>query len=180
MRFSALRVSQADLIDKLKKGDITSLNVDIRYSHLMGGEPVQRSLFAPVIEDGFNEMEKQVACFLDEQQNLMLWYRNVQRQDYAVQGWQRHRIYPNFIFAKSAQKNDSDHAKVYVVETKGVHLKNEDTDYKRAVFEICNSKAFDKQIDLAALDRTFKQRETRFEIVFGDEWQKRLGEMLAA
>lgn len=143
-------------------------------------EPVQRSLFDPVIEDGFNEMEKQVACFLDEQQNLMFWYRNVQRQDYALQGWQRHRIYPDFIFTKHAQNKNSDHAKVYVVETKGVHLKNEDTDYKRAVFEICNNKAFDKQIDLAALNRTFKQRETRFEVVFGDEWQKRLSEMLAA
>jgi type III restriction enzyme len=141
-------------------------------------EPVQLSLFDPVMEDGLNSVEKEVACFLDEQSNLMCWYRNVPRQDYFLQGWQRNKIYPDFIFTKNGENNDTDNAKVYVVETKGVHLKNEDTDYKRAVFEICNNKAFDNQIDFATLGRTFKKRDTRFEVVFGDEWQTRLNKMM--
>jgi hypothetical protein len=66
-----------------------------------------------------------------------------------------------------------------VVELKGVHLKgNEDTVYKQSVFEICNQHAYIKQIDLAMLRKTFKQRETRFEMIFDDERQKRITELL--
>lgn len=142
------------------------------------GEAIQRSLFDPVMEDGFNTLERDVACFLDGQEPLFWWYRNVPRQDYYVQGWHRGRIYPDFIFT-TLKDNEADKAKVYVVETKGIQLEgNRDTDYKQSVFEICNKRVNVKQTDFASFNRAFKQHSTRYEVIFGDEWQQRLTEMV--
>lgn len=142
------------------------------------GEPVQRSLFDPVMVDDFNNPEREVAWFLDEQEELFCWYRNVPKQDYFVQGWQRYRIFPDFIFTTQTSDNKDD-TKVFVVELKGIHLKNEDTDYKQTVFEICNQRTNVKQTDFASLNRAFKQHETRFEVIYDNEWQKRLSGLLS-
>lgn len=144
----------------------------------VNGSPLQASLFDYMMEDDFNSLEKDIACFLDEQKDLFFWYRNVSKQDYSVQGWQRGAIYPDFIFAKNTNDNNSD-AKVYIVESKGIHLENQDTAYKQAVFEICNQNANVKQTDMASFSRALKQRTTQFEVVYGDEWQQRLSEMMA-
>ena len=58
------------------------------------------------------------------------WHRNVARADYGLQGWKRGRIYPDFIFATGGNAGKG---RVVVLETKGDHLQNPDTDYKRAV-----------------------------------------------
>ncbi len=54
------------------------------------GSPLQRSLFEIVAEDELNDTEKAVAWYLEEQERLFWWYRNLSRQDYAIQGWRRH------------------------------------------------------------------------------------------
>lgn len=66
--------------------------------------PIQLSLFDPVMEEEFNELEKPVAIYLDKQEKLLWWYRNLSRQDYYVQGWKKHRIYPDFIFTQTDDK----------------------------------------------------------------------------
>ena len=40
----------------------------------------------------------EVASFLDGQGPLYFWYRNVPHRGYYVQGWQKSRIYADFIF----------------------------------------------------------------------------------
>ena len=47
---------------------------------------LQRSLFDFVPEEGFNEMEKSIALYLDGQEKLLWWYRNISRQDYYRAG----------------------------------------------------------------------------------------------
>ncbi|MDP2682084.1 MAG: DEAD/DEAH box helicase family protein [Deltaproteobacteria bacterium] len=136
---------------------------------------LQRSLFEFVPEEGFNEMEKSIALYLDGQEKLLWWYRNLSRQDYYVQGWGKHRIYPDFILADNDEKK-KDYSKVFVVETKGVHLKNEDTDYKKDVFEFCNK--LGRQKDWKELNFEFADRKFEFQVVFGNEWEKRVNEML--
>ncbi len=62
--------------------------------------PIQNSLFDYVPDEDLNDTEKSVAIYLDEQQQLLWWYRNRVRKDFHIQGWQRNKIYPDFIAAK--------------------------------------------------------------------------------
>ena len=134
--------------------------------------PIQRSLFDVIAEEEFNEMEKSVAIYLDEQGKLLWWYRNLSRQDYYIQGWKKHRIYPDFIFADTDDKKQDDYNKIYVVETKGLHLKNEDTDYKNNVFDFCNR--LGQERDWRELNLEFAKKRIEFQVIFEDEWKTRI------
>jgi hypothetical protein len=57
---------------------------------------------------------------------------------YHIQGWKRNKIYPDFIATMVSSESSDDYNAVYVLETKGIHLKNEDTRYKQDVFALCN------------------------------------------
>jgi len=137
--------------------------------------PIQRSLFDVMPEEELNEMEKSVAIYLDEQGKLLWWYRNLSRQDYYIQGWKKHRIYPDFIFADTDDKKQDDYNKIYVVETKGLHLKNEDTDYKNNVFDFCNK--LGQQRDWRELNLEFAKKRIEFQVIFENEWKARINKI---
>ncbi len=137
--------------------------------------PIQRSLFDFVPEEYFNDTEKSIAIYLDEQEKLLWWYRNLSRQDYYVQGWKKYKIYPDFVFADTDDKKQDNYNKVYIVETKGTHLKNEDTDYKKSVFDFCNS--LGKQKDWRDLNSEFAEKRIEFQVVFENEWEKRINQI---
>ena len=63
------------------------------------------------------------------------------------------------------------------LETKGLHLKNPNTDYKKSVFGLCNQHA--KKRAWSQLVPAMRDKEIRYEVVFEDEWKKRLNELLA-
>ncbi|MEO5499423.1 MAG: DEAD/DEAH box helicase family protein, partial [Candidatus Saccharimonadales bacterium] len=67
------------------------------------GQPLKRSLFDYVPKEDINNLEEQVALFLDGQQQLLWWYRNMSKQDYRIQGWKPNRIYPDFLAADRAE-----------------------------------------------------------------------------
>ena len=72
---------------------------------------------------------------------------------------------------------DDGFRRVFVVETKGVHLKeSEDTEYKRSVFDICGEHA--RNTDWAEFVLAMRSKVVRFEVVDEDEWQARLNGML--
>lgn len=138
--------------------------------------PIQKSLFDYVPEENINDLEKSVAIYLDEQEKLLWWYRNMSRQDYHIQGWKRNKIYPDFIAADKQVERD-DYGTVYVLETKGIHLKNEDTKYKQDVFAFCNElgakKAWKELFD------EFPDHNFEFQVVFEDEWQNKVNQLMA-
>jgi type III restriction enzyme len=144
--------------------------------------PIQKSLFDYVPEENINDLEKSVAIYLDEQEKLLWWYRNMSRQDYHIQGWKRNKIYPDFIAATHAnsgaekQEEKDDYGTVYVLETKGIHLKNEDTKYKQDVFALCNElgakKAWKELFD------EFPDHNFEFQVIFEDEWQNKINELM--
>lgn len=139
------------------------------------------NLFEQTNEDELNGLENKVATYLDQQERLFFWYRNRARKDYYVQGWKRGRIYADFIFTLRADETgtEDEYHQVFVVETKGIHLKQSaDTGYKRSVFDICSKHAAKK--DWAEFVPAMRGRVMRFEIVDEDEWQHRLNAMLAA
>lgn len=139
--------------------------------------PIQKSLFDYVPDEDLNETEKTVAIYLDEQEQLLWWYRNRVRKDFHIQGWQRNKIYPDFIAAKSSKAKKDDYETVYVLETKGVHLKeNDDTRYKKNVFALCNElgakKAWKELFD------EFPNHNFEFQVVYEDEWQNEINKKM--
>ena len=90
------------------------------------GGPLEKSLFAPMYENELNQDERDVAIYLDSEDALSWWHRNVARTQYGIQAWQKAKIYPDFIFAVRGKG-------VTVLETKGDQLDNLDTAYKREV-----------------------------------------------
>ena len=100
------------------------------------GKPVQLSLFEPMYEyPSDNELEKNFAHFLDGEKALQWWHRVVARQqgEYYVQGWNKQRIYPDFV---AMAKEVEGMTRVLIFETKGQHLEgNRDTSYKQKVLK---------------------------------------------
>jgi type III restriction enzyme len=138
---------------------------------------LERSLFDFIPQEDFNEVEKSVALYLDEQEKLLWWYRNLSRQDYYLQGWKKGKIYPDFIFADSDSKRKNDYSKVFVIETKGLHLKNEDTDYKKNIFEFCNK--LGERKEWKELFAEFEHNRFEFKVIFEDEWKARINQIFS-
>ncbi len=84
----------------------------------LDGSQFEMNLFDPVPADSLNSLEREVASFLDEQSRLYFWYRNIPRRGHYVQGWQKPRIYADFIFTTNAG-DKRDYRNVFVLETKG-------------------------------------------------------------
>ncbi|MGA3265470.1 MAG: DEAD/DEAH box helicase family protein [Verrucomicrobiota bacterium] len=141
----------------------------------LDGNQFEMSLFDPVPADTMNSLEHKVASFLDEQSHLYFWYRNIPHYGYYVQGWQKSRIYADFIFTTNGGTKGN-FRKVFVLETKGLHLKNENTAYKQSVFALCNQHA--KKKSWNELVPAMRDKEISYEVVFQDEWEKRLNELL--
>ncbi len=136
---------------------------------------IQRSLFDIVPEENINELEKSVAIYLDQQEKLLWWYRNMSKQDYHIQGWKRNKIYPDFIAAEVNSDDKTDYGNVYVLETKGLHLKNEDTKYKQDVFALCNELGIKKA--WKELDLDFPDKKMQFQVIFEDEWKSKINKI---
>ncbi len=143
------------------------------------GQPYQMSLFDDVLEEDLNDLEGAVASYMEDQEELFFWYKNAPRKDYRVQGWKRERIYADFIFALTSEgePKSAPYDRVYVVETKGAHLKNEDTAYKRSVFNRCTELA--RESNWADFAPEMKSKRMRFEVVAEEAWRGRLNRLLA-
>lgn len=141
----------------------------------ISNEPLQSSLFDFVPKEDFNDVERDVAWYLEDQEKMFFWFRNRARNDYSVQGWKKQKIYPDFLFTTNQNKK-SVIDKLYLVETKGLHLKdNEDTQYKKSVFDLCNELAEIKNLDDLGLE--LQNIPIKFEVLYEDEWKRKLNEM---
>ena len=99
------------------------------------GKPAQLSLFEPVYRYQFDSaLERSFALYLDERKALRWWHRVAARQggDWYLRGWQPERIWPDFVALDSGA---ADRRRLLVFETKGAHLDNPDTDYKKRVLD---------------------------------------------
>jgi type III restriction enzyme len=115
-------------------------------------QPLSKSVFEPVYEDDYSSKdERDVAVQLDGEAAVTWWHRNVAKSGYGLQGWQRQKIYPDFIFASS---QDAGPKRIVVLETKGDHLGgNVDTTYKASVMELlAGSFNWDQTQPAGALD----------------------------
>jgi type III restriction enzyme len=93
------------------------------------GLPLQKSLFFPAYRGDMNEDEADFACYADGQAAIEWWHRNVARRDYFLQGWQKNKVYPDFLFAYEAGGGKR---RLAVWELKGEHLKGDDDSLYKA------------------------------------------------
>ena len=130
-------------------------------------KPVQHSLFDTVYKKDFNGLEKNFALYLEKNKAIHWWHRIAARQAYFLQGWRRHRVYPDFVACKQ------DDGTLLIVEIKGKHLqKNEDTEYKKKLLDIL------EETYATALDRgTMEVKETpgqykmKLRMMFENNWK---------
>ena len=123
-----------------------------------GGTPVQLSLFDKVFEKQFDsELEMDFAFHLEKQP--LKWWHRVRREFYVL-GWRRQRIYPDFVTFADRHFG--------MFETKGNHLKNEDSQYKREVFELLQLHFNDSRLEVCV--REHEDRIGKFAIVYASEF----------
>ena len=143
------------------------------------GEALGKSLFAPIYRGDFSSNdESDIAVYLDSEQTLDWWHRNVAKSQFALQGWRKEKIYPDFIFAV----RQSDTARRLVaLEMKGQHLAgNEDTTYKQAVLQLMTEAYRTEQIphvgelELVVEDGT----SVKCDLVLMTEWRYKLPELI--
>lgn len=144
---------------------------------------LERSLFDFVPEAQQNPYERAVALCLDRDENVLWWYRNlVGEESFGIQGYRRHRLRPDFV-AHSAIDSRPHHL-VWVVESKGKHLKgNEDTEYKRNVARLFSEVG--KQVSWQQLGDEFKDHQFCFHVLDqaqdeGRDWKDELQTILSA
>jgi type III restriction enzyme len=133
-------------------------------------EQVQRSLF-DYVPDDLNDYEKSVALFLDRHPEVLWWYRNlVGSECFAIQGFKRNKIYPDFVVQQGRSRKPM--ASVVVVESKGKHLKgNEDTSYKRKVAGYFQKVGY--KVPWQKLAKDFDDSTFRFQVLDEGEYADR-------
>lgn len=144
------------------------------------GTPAERSLFAPVYQAELNVEEAEFACYLDGNAAVAWWHRNVARPgQYAVQGWRRSKVYPDFLFAMVERGGRKD---LVALETKGDQLAgNLDTAYKRAVLDTVTNAYRREQVQQAGELEIVVDEQTRVRcrLVLMSEWKTAIPEMLS-
>ncbi len=139
------------------------------------GGPLEKSLFAPIYKGDFSSQdERNIAVYLDGEAALTWWHRNVARQQYAIQGWRRGRIYPDFIFALQRGEGTE---RLVVLEMKGPQLAgNLDTEYKRAVLRLMSDHyAIEHAPHVGGLELVVPDGTTvQCDLVLMQDWKVRL------
>jgi type III restriction enzyme len=136
---------------------------------------VQKSLFdaAVIVAEDYNKDEKEVALWLDKYEQLFFWMRNYSTKgNYFLQGWKPHKLYPDFI--STSRKPDGTYGidKVFVIESKGMHLVgNEKSKYLEDIFAQCN-KAQPKHISELGFEMNTKP--IKYEVLHLHDWQNKL------
>jgi len=146
------------------------------------GSHVAKSLFDFAEREGKNEYERKVALCLDKHADVLWWFRNrVGPEHFAVQGYKRHKMYPDFVVQQNVDGRKF-HS-VMVIESKGAHLEgNPDTTYKRNVAGYFSKAG--RRVSWQKLGEDFKDHVFRFQILdeaqpHGADWQDKLRTILA-
>ena len=151
----------------------TTEPVDARQLSGRTGAALERSLFSPVYFNEFNSDERDVAIYLDGEETLVWWHRNVARAQYGIQGWKRGKVYPDFIFAV---RSDGAGNRITVLETKGDQLDNLDTAYKREMLSFLSNRfSWDDGVPAGELELVRNDGDSvQCTLILMSEWQSKL------
>ena len=116
--------------------------------------------------------------YLDGKAALTWWHRNVARTQYGIQGWKRHKVYPDFVFAV---RLDEDANRIAVIETKGDFLDNPgDTKYKKDLLAFLSDNfAWENCTPAGEMELVQNSGDTvECELILISKWKTRLPEFL--
>jgi type III restriction enzyme len=143
---------------------------DFPIAHKGNGQPIERSLFEQIWSKHFNNLEKDVALYIDDVKAVRWWHRIAVQADWYLDGWKKKKVFPDFLVALEETKGES---KLVVVETKGLHLKNEDTDYKRNLFQTLERYG-DGGVPVGEFVLGDAPGPMRFRLVFEGDWKSQV------
>ena len=134
-------------------------------------EPLDRTLYERIYEKEVNPLEKEVAWYLDGDKAIRWWHRLVSRQDYYVQGWQRHKVYPDFLAC--VEESEPGKVRLTLLETKGMHLSgNPDTEYKRRLFDLLTEHTATRPVVAGELELHRDSGDKMvFKLLLADTWR---------
>ena len=138
----------------------------------------QLNLYEDVDVSTLNSLERDVAQYIEDSPNVIWWARNkAEKSWYAIQGWQKNKIRPDFVIA--SKNKDGALEFLYVVESKGEQLTgNPDTQYKIDVFDTMNKMQGDvEQVKVRMTTMKLNDR-FEFELVPQGEEERRIREKL--
>lgn len=140
------------------------------------GTPIEKSFLEPVYQTQLNGLERDVAWYLDGDAAVKWWHRIAVRQDWHLQGWQRNRIYPDFLACLHGKGDGS--VRFTVLETKGLHLAgSEDTEYKRRLFQVLTQHS-QTAVPAGELILEHGKQSIRFEMLLENNWMQTIAPAL--
>lgn len=172
----ALRLTTAN-DQKLRWELAEELNINVSNADYplqrRNGSPLERSLFEKVYTGDLNQLEKNTAWYLDESECVKWWHRiAVTRSSYSVQGWQRNKVYPDFLVSLSHDEDGV--ARFTLLETKGEHLKgNDDTAYKQQLFDLLTAHT-DTATPVGELALDDQSPVMSFKMLMESDWKQEL------
>jgi type III restriction enzyme len=137
----------------------------------------EKAMFSPVFPSEFTGLEYKVASFVDRQEAVSWWYRNVVKSDgYGIQGWRKNKIYPDFVFAV---EKDNEVEQWYVIETKGDQLiGNLDTKYKSSLMtKLTESYTEGAASKIGQLTLFEKRAAYHCELIAETDWELRMNKL---
>lgn len=115
---------------------------------------LNKNIFQPQFKSLYNDSELRIANYFEQSKKIEWWHRlAVSGEDYSIEGWRPNKVFPDFMF--KLDKNSKE-IKYKFVESKGNFLDNEDTHYKRSLFEVLNE---------------INDRKIEFNLIFDDDWE---------
>ena len=144
---------------------------DYPLSHKANGQPVEKTLFEQIWSRHFNGLEKDVALYIDDVKAVRWWHRIAVQADWYLDGWKKKRVFPDFLVALEEKDGKAD--RLVVVETKGLHLQNDDTAYKKKLFEVLE-KHSSSGVPVGELTLDTQPEPMRFRLVFEGDWKSQV------
>ncbi|MBN4082570.1 hypothetical protein JYT13_02050, partial [Mariprofundus ferrooxydans] len=137
------------------------------------GEELECNLFETVYQKELNNLEQDVAWYMDGNDAVKWWHRLVVKQDYHLQGWQRNRVYPDFLACLECK--DDGAVQFTVLETKGDHLKgNDDTAYKERLFELL-TEHYNEALEAGSVELPDAEgKQMVFKMLMEESWKAEL------
>ncbi|MEW6610100.1 MAG: DEAD/DEAH box helicase family protein [Patescibacteria group bacterium] len=136
------------------------------------------NLYEDVDISTLNPLERDVVQYIEDSPSVIWWARNkAEKSWYAIQGWQKNKIRPDFIIA--SKKKDGALEFLYIVESKGEQLTgNPDTQYKMDVFDTMNKMQGDVEKVTVRMTTMKLNDRFEFELVPQGEEERRIRETL--
>lgn len=141
------------------------------------GEELEKNLFEKLFSKDLNDLEKDVAWYLDSREAVSWWHRMVAKHDFHLQGWQRNKVYPDFLACLTSSDDGS--VTFSVLETKGHHLKgNDDTTYKQNLLDLLSA-AYSNALDAGEVEIDDQNQRLIFKILIEDTWRSELSALVS-